>query len=104
MAAAFYEPVPKPEPGNAFGMQIAAAQQALEVAIWPENAVVVELFCQQQTQWRSGAMGGFIGLDYTCAHRALDRMGLTLEELEEWESDLRVMEYAALPVLNKVKE
>ncbi|KQQ32053.1 hypothetical protein ASF61_16775 [Duganella sp. Leaf126] len=85
-------------------MQMAAAEEAREVALWPENAPVFVLFREQQTQWRTGPMGGVTGLDYTCAHRSLDRMGLTPEELDEWESDLRVMEYAALPVLNKVKE
>ena len=89
---------------NPFTANLAAAHQDREVTVWAENTPVFQLFCDQQTQWRVGAMGGATGLDYTCAHRTLDRMGLSPEELNDFESDLRVLEHAALAEMNKEKE
>lgn len=63
-----------------------------------------QLFIDQQFQWVYHAMGGPVGLNYTCAHRTLDRMGLDSQQLNEWECDLRVLEQAALAEMNKEKE
>lgn len=49
-------------------------------------------------------MGGVTGLNYSCAHRVLDRMDLCREELSEWEDDLRILEWAAMAEINKDKE
>lgn len=72
--------------------------------VWEENTPVFALFIEQRSQWNYHAMGGATGLNYTCAHRALDRMRLSDEELSEWESDLRTLEHAALVEMNKDKE
>lgn len=90
--------------GNPFFAGLAAAHQSRVVNVWDENTPVFVLFMQQRTQWNYHAMGGATGLNYTCAHRSLDRMGLSSEELSEWEADLRTLEYAALAEMNKDKD
>lgn len=71
------------------------------VEVWPENWQAVCLFCDLRTQWRTGGMGGVIGLDYNVLFRKMDRLALTAEEYDQLEADVRVMECAALPLLNK---
>lgn len=58
------------------------------------------LFEALGTQWRTGAMG-LVGLDYNVAYHKMDRMGLEPERYEAMESDLRVMEDAALKELRR---
>ena len=70
------------------------------VDILPGNEAVYEIFAQMDTQWRVG-MNGPTGLDYYQAYRKLDRMGLTPDEYDEIESDLRTMEIAALHEMRK---
>jgi hypothetical protein len=43
-------------------------------------------------------------MNYTCAFRKLDRMGLTPSEHDEWEDDLRTLEHAALSEMNKKED
>lgn len=72
--------------------------------VWEENIPVFQLFIDQRTQWNYHSMGGPVGLNYTRAHRALDRMNLTEEELSDWESDLLTLECAALAEMSKEKD
>jgi hypothetical protein len=67
--------------------------------VFEENWQSVELFCQLSTQWRTGAMGGFLGLDYAAVD-ALFRL-LRVRDRPEQFSNLQIMERAALEVLNK---
>lgn len=90
--------------GNPFFAGLAAAHRDRVVEVWSENVQVFQLFVEQRTQWNYHAMGAPVGLNYACAHRALDRMHLDDEELAQWESDLRTLEHAALVEMNKVKE
>lgn len=66
--------------------------------MWPENEKTVWLFLECATQWRYGALGGVIGLDYS----ALDVMFRyrNMEVTPELFEGVQVMERAALPVLN----
>lgn len=71
--------------------------------VWPENWPVFILFTDIQTQWRTSSTG-LIGLDYNVLFRKLDRMNLPPQQYDEIESDIRVMEFAALATLNKKEE
>lgn len=55
-----------------------------------------------QTQWRIGGMGGFFGLDYSAVEAAI-RM-LEIDNPREVFAKIQVMEFAALPVLNRKRE
>ena len=56
------------------------------------------MFVACQTQWRSGPMGGVLGLDYPGVESVM-RMKRVKDKPAMFE-DLRVMELAALKVLN----
>lgn len=45
-------------------------------------------------------MAGAVGLDYGPLFHKLDRLGLTSEDFEQAEDDIRVMEDAALEQMN----
>lgn len=62
------------------------------VEVWPENWQAFRLLCDIQTQWR-GAGGG---LDYNVLFRKMDRMGLTPEQYDNLENDIREMEFEVL--------
>lgn len=55
-----------------------------------------------RTQWRLGAMGGWIGLDYASAEAVMRMMQIT--DTPRALAELQVLEYAALPVLNASKD
>lgn len=78
-----------------------AVTKKVEHEIWPENYRAWELFCFMQSQWRVAGMGGFLGLDYNVLFKKMDRMQLSRDEYDQLEDDIRAMEFAALPVLNK---
>jgi hypothetical protein len=69
--------------------------------VWPENWPVFTLFCDFQTQWRLSGMGGQFGLDYNVVFHKLDRMNLTPQQYEEWEEDIRTLEFAAIAEMNE---
>lgn len=84
-------------------MALAAAIPLDSAEVWPENWRAFCLFSDMQTQWRVG-MSGPTGLDYTVLFHKLDRLGLTTDEYDELESDIRVMEFAALDVIHEKDE
>ncbi len=63
--------------------------------MWPDNIAALTLFQFMRTQWRSD-MNGPHGLDYNVLHNKMTRMGLSPEEFDQLEDDVRVMEVAAL--------
>lgn len=67
--------------------------------VWAENWPAVELFLRLATQWKIGGMGGFLGLDYPAVESAM-RI-LRIHNRAEMFDTIQVMEYAALPVLNR---
>lgn len=62
---------------------------------FPDNVAAFELLKYMRTQWCQGP-GGPYGLNYTVMHHKMDRMGLSPEDYEALEDDLRTMEVAAL--------
>ncbi|MFA9949159.1 DUF1799 domain-containing protein [Dentiradicibacter hellwigii] len=45
----------------------------IEIELWPENALPMQVFMAMQTQWRIG-MGGATGLDYSALPVVEDRL------------------------------
>lgn len=82
---------------------MAALQQSVVTEVWPENWPAFSLFTQLQTQWRAGASGVY-GLDYNVLFARLDRMALSPQQYEEFEEDIRTMEFAALAAMNERTE
>lgn len=68
------------------------------VEIWPETLPVYDLFVSMTTQWRVGA-GGPTGLDYNVLYRKMDRMALSAGAYDQLETDIQVMEAAALQAM-----
>lgn len=57
-----------------------------------------------QTQWALGGMGGVVGLRYESLPAMLDLLGIKKPARREVLAALRVMESAALKVLNEAAE
>jgi Phage related hypothetical protein (DUF1799) len=76
--------------------------QPEDFGVWLENWDVLDLFLRLQTQWRTGPMGGVIGLDYGGVE-ALFRLCGVKKKAEIFDM-IQAMEFAALPVLNKKKD
>lgn len=91
-----YEKPPSEEELAAFGLTLDDYETIIE--IWPENWEAVKLFDFLGTQWRVGANGA-TGLDYNILYHKMDRMGLSAEEFERMEGDIRAMELVALKAM-----
>ena len=76
--------------------------EPVEIEVWEENWEAVDAFLRVQTQWKIGSMGGYMGLDYAGVESAL-RM-LNSSNVTELFVKIQIMEFAALPVLNKAKD
>ncbi|MBV2160248.1 DUF1799 domain-containing protein [Achromobacter denitrificans] len=70
------------------------------VEIWPENLTAFKLFDSLSSQWRV-SMAGRTGLDYGVMFQKMDRMGLSPEQYDELENQMRVLEHAALDEMSK---
>lgn len=68
--------------------------------VWQDNAETVDMFLSLQTQWRVGAMGGYLGLDYPGVQSALALLVRGWKKQRGLFLDLQAMERAALTVLN----
>lgn len=66
--------------------------------VWEENLEVVGLFLRMQSQWVAN-MGGVVGLNYQSLQILFKIYGI--ENEKQAFEDIQVMEYAALPILNK---
>lgn len=73
------------------------------IEIFPDNWIAVCVFCALGTQWRVG-FGGPYGLDYNVLLHKLDRLGLTTEEYDSAEADVRVLEGEALAEMREQQE
>lgn len=71
--------------------------------VWPENERAVRLFLDLSTQWRM-AMGGVSGLVYASAEAVMRMQGVKRAEQAALLDSLRVMEAAALRVMNAEKK
>lgn len=68
--------------------------------VWPENAPAVELFLAIQTQWRSSASGGVLGLDYGVAFSVMDLKGIKRGDRLDTLAGLQIMEGRAIEIIN----
>lgn len=66
--------------------------------MWPENERAFDMFVAIRTQWRVGP-GGAYGLDYNVLYRRMDRLNLSPDDWTRLESEIQVMEIAALEVM-----
>lgn len=69
--------------------------------VFEENWNSVLFFFALETQWNIGGMGGYIGLNYVAAESAMRLNEIPRRSRKALFADLRIMELAALPVLNK---
>ena len=67
--------------------------------VWAENKIPWEFFRFIDRQWRYGAMGGVLGLDLATAVVLMP--AFKIRDQRRMLEDLKVMEAAALPPLNK---
>lgn len=58
------------------------------------------MFHELQTQWRT-CDAGLIGLDYNVLYKKLDRLGLSREDSDRLEDDVRTMEFEALATMQE---
>jgi hypothetical protein len=95
-----------------FGADEAAIAAAVEqerehdvCEVHPDNDEPVAIFLALQTQWRivTLSMGGsvYLGLDYAAVPAVFGLLGIDPALHQEQFAALRVMEAAALPLLNK---
>lgn len=66
------------------------------VYVWPCNLPTYNLWCRVQTQWRTGAMGGKTGLDYTGVEFVMRQMGIKRQDRPEVFDQLQAMEVCAI--------
>ncbi len=69
--------------------------------VLPENWEILDLFLRLQTQWKAGAMGGALGLDYSGVEAMFRILGVR-NKAEKF-AMIQDMEHAALRVLNAPK-
>ena len=67
--------------------------------LWAENWPVIQLFTRYSTQWRVGS-SGVVGLDYNVIFHELDRKGLEGEAYDDMMASMRIVEEAAVRMLN----
>ncbi len=74
------------------------------VDVWPENWPAWDLFCMVSTQWRTGGMGSYIGLDYGPLFVVMNRLDLKDEAWLAMLNDIRVIEAEALDTIRGQQE
>lgn len=67
--------------------------------VLPENWQTVMLFLACQTQWRTGGMGGVVGLDYNVVFKIMQVY--KVEDERQQLEDLQIMEGAVLSKIAK---
>lgn len=71
--------------------------------VLPENEQAIRVFCALQTNWNliiGMASCSYRGIDYQALHSVLQMMCIPRKTWPELFSDIRIMEQAALPLLN----
>lgn len=71
--------------------------------LWPCNVAAWNVWCELQTQWRTG-MGGRTGLDYAGVRAHLDELGLCGDERREIYDGVRAAESAHLEARAELAE
>jgi Phage related hypothetical protein (DUF1799) len=75
------------------------ADSGVDFLVWPENWPAVVFFLKLQTQW-VWTMGACTGLDYARVEAAMRMYRIARAQQAAMMDDLRVMELAALPLIN----
>ena len=87
---------------KAFGMTLPAAESVEDdYEVWEEHWDAVVVFLRCQTQWRSGGMGGVIGLDYNAVEWVIRLYDIN--EPRVVLEDLQVIEGAVLAGLSRTE-
>lgn len=87
-------------------IEAVCGQQAVEDEVcWvhDDNWDSVVFFFGLGTQWTMAGMGGYCGLSYAGVEACLRMSGLKRRRRARLFEDVRIMEHAALPVLNRDK-
>lgn len=74
-----------------------------DLQLWPEHLETYALFAAMQTQWRVGTRGA-IGLDYGVLTPVARAIGLPRRGDKQRFADLRVMEAAALRMIDSLAD
>jgi hypothetical protein len=93
-----YEPTVVDEEAATWGFKASDFEE--QFGVFTDCWLAARTFAQMGTQWRVG-MNGPTGLDFNVLYKRMDRMGLTPEEYDQLESDVSVMESAALDTMQK---
>jgi hypothetical protein len=70
-----------------------------EVDGYPDCEEAFNLFCYMGAQWLQ-TVNGVTGLNYLVLFHKMDRMKLDTDKYESLETDIRIMESAALKIIN----
>jgi hypothetical protein len=70
------------------------------VEVWPEHAEAIELFQRMGRRWVVG-MSGPVALDFNVLFRMMDRMNLSPKRYDELETEITILEGAALEEMHK---
>jgi hypothetical protein len=82
----------------------AAGELAESFDVWPENWRAVITFVALGTQWRTGAMGQIVGLDYVAVEAAFRLRRVPPYKWRGLFAALQLMEAAALDYWHKKAE
>ena len=102
VACALYEQQDSAEKLAAFGLKPSDYERD-SIEVWPDNHQSVGLFNRLSTQWRVG-MSGCTGLDYGVMFQMMTRMGLSVEDFDRIEGDIRVLENEALSEMHRAQK
>ncbi|MGE0451847.1 MAG: DUF1799 domain-containing protein [Vicinamibacterales bacterium] len=69
--------------------------------IWPEHQHALQVFVACQTQWRTGGLGGVIGLDYCAVAQVMRWQGVPVRRRADVWQDVQVLEAEALAVFRE---
>lgn len=85
------------------GERLDGGEESGEVfAVWPENTETLNVFLALNRCWRIGELNGrYLGLDRPSIESTMRMMQIPRKRHAEIFGDLRVMEHAALEVLNR---
>lgn len=95
---ALYSQAPSSNQLDSWGLGGLLSVVEQEVEVWPENWSAFNLFTALSTQWRVGNNGAY-GLDYNTVPAVSELIGIDKEELPFAFNGLRVMESAALQIM-----
>jgi len=85
------------------GIQLTKPKKSNHFKVEPENWLTVMTFCNLNTQWKYGAMGGCMGLDYAGLKVVMD-LNVPKKQHQTVFKGVQIMEREALKIINKKAE